>query len=253
MPQGEIPRPPRTRQSPQRGPRCRRAGSPLDIARHGTGPIKVNGALRKSRVDRRRLELALIDEVVDEGFEGASVEAVCERAETNLEGFQSHFADIEDAYYEVLKALREDLVQHLLRAFAGQTKWRDQIRAVAYAMFDYIDEDRRRGNFMFVQIMVGGERAQRLRDEGTAAMAQMIDQGRNQLDNPDQLSRGTAEAIAGSIFQQIRGAVERDDPNARDLVPQLMYNVVLPYLGNEAAAEELALPPPSPPAERPAK
>jgi AcrR family transcriptional regulator len=213
----------------------------------------VNGALRKSRVDRRKLELALIDEVVEEGFAGASVEGVCQRAETDLEGFQNHFADLEDAAYEVFKALREDLLQRLLPAFAGQATWRDQIRAVAYAMFDYIDEDRRRGNFMFVQIMVGGERAQRLRDQGTAAMAQMIDQGRNQLDNPEQLSRGTAEAIAGSIFQQIRGAVERDDANARDLVPQLMYNVVLPYLGSEAAGEELTLPPPSPAAERPAK
>ena len=204
----------------------------------------MNALLRRARVDRERLEAALVDEVVENGLARATVEGVCDRAETDRAGFESHFTDLEDAYYQVCKRFRDELIARVLPAFAGQSAWRDRIRAVAYAMFDYVDEDRTRGYFLFVEILAAGERAQRLRDEGTEVMIGLIDQGRNELEDPELLTPATAQAIAGSIYQQIRGAVERDDADAAGLVPKLMYNVVLPYVGPAEAQRELTMPRP---------
>src|SRR6476660_5022487 len=110
----------------------------------------MNALLRRPRVDREKVETALIDEVVDNGCADGTSDGVCDRAKASRAGFESHVAGLEDAYYQVVKRLRDELIAHVMVAFAAQSTWRDQIRAVAYAMFDWVDEDRRRGRFLFV-------------------------------------------------------------------------------------------------------
>jgi len=192
------------------------------------------------------LEEAIVDEILDRGYANATVAGVCRRAAVGREEFQSRFEDLEDGYCQVLERLRDEIIERLLAAFLTGSTWRERIRAVACAMFDFIEEDRRRARFMYIEVFAAGERAQTIREGGTAAMVELIDQGRQELEHPDRLSRATAEAIAGSVFRQIRAAIERDDPRANDLMPQLMYSVVLPYLGAEEALRELEIPPPQP-------
>ena len=126
-------------------------------------------------------------------------------------------------------------------AFASEEVWRDQIRAAAYAIFDLVAEDRRFARFLFVDTLAAGERVTLLREEGLVAFSQVIDLGRNELEDPDSVSSTTAVAIAGTVYNQIRVAIQAD-ALTEDLVPKLLYNVVLPYLGSEAAEEELRLP-----------
>jgi AcrR family transcriptional regulator len=194
-----------------------------------------------AELERDAIEAALIDEVVEMRYSSATIEGVCRRADVGREQFIRHFADLEDGYCEVLEALCAQIFGRLLAAFDGQETWRDQIRATGYAIYDYFDEDRERGRFMMVEVFLAGERAQRIRDEALAVLIDLIDQGRKELCNPGRLSRATAAALGGSIFHQVRGALERDDPDAEDLVPQLMYNVIQPYLGVEEARQELAM------------
>jgi hypothetical protein len=50
--------------------------------------------------------------------------------------------------------------------------------------------------------------------------------------------------VVGGIFSQIMIVVSRGEEVRQEAVPQMMYAVVLPYLGHEAALEELNIPPP---------
>ena len=193
--------------------------------------------------ERSRLEQALFDEVVDAGYANASIDRICRRADLPREAFERQFEDLEDAYCAVIDIERHRLLERLLPAFASATTWRAQMRAVSYAMLDFIEEDRSWGRFMFVEVFAAGDRAQLIREEGVQVMAGLIDQGRRELDNDCGLSRATAEAIAGSIFNQIRGALEADIP-ALELTPHLMFNVIVPYLGTKIALEESKIPPP---------
>lgn len=196
---------------------------------------------RHAELERAAIEAALIDEVVERGYLSATLEGVCRRADVGGEQFNRHFADLEDGYCEVLEALYAQIFERLLTAFDGQETWREQIRATGYAIFDYFDEDRGRGRFMVVEVFLAGERAQLIRDEALAVLVELIDRGREELVEPGRLSRATAAALGGSIFHQVRGALERDDPDAEDLVPQLLYCVIQPYLGVEEARQELAI------------
>jgi AcrR family transcriptional regulator len=193
----------------------------------------------RRRMDRARIERALLDEVVENGYSAATVDGVCARAGAEREDFNLYFTDLQDGYCQLLEALDAEIFEQLLAAFDGQETWCDQVRAAAYAIFDFFDEDRWRGRFMMVEGFFAGERAQQIRDRSLGMLVELVDQGRQQLDDPEQLSRATAEAIAGSTFHQIRCALEHEDTAPGDLLPQLMYSVIQPYLGVEKACREL--------------
>lgn len=197
-----------------------------------------------NRRNRSILEEAIVDEVVIRGFRGATVDGICARAGLTARDYHRHFVDLEDGYCQTLDRLRQDIFEHLLPAFAAATPtWRDQMRAVSHALLDYVEDDRRRAWFMVVESAHAGDRAQVIVEEAVTTVTELVDQGRQELDDPERLSRATAEAITGGVFAQIRVAVEADLPNAFELTPQLMFNVVQPYLGPEEALRELEIEP----------
>lgn len=66
----------------------------------------------------------------------------------------------------------------------------------------------------------------------------------------DSIPAFTAEGVIGSIGEMLTKRLQRPGFDPYDLVPELMALAVRPYLGEEAAARELEIPPP-PRAERP--
>lgn len=89
-----------------------------------------------------------------------------------------------------------------------------------------------------------GERPVRPVEEEVEGLIALIDEGRAEPASPSNLTRVTAEALGGAIFHQLWLASRAQAPPASELVPMLMYTVVLPYAGADRAAEELRVPPP---------
>src|SRR6478672_4545704 len=78
------------------------------------------------------------------------------------------------------------------------------------------------------------------RDMTMRVIASLIDAGRREMDDPESVPHTTAEALAGSAYGQLYAKVVRGDADDLPaLVPQLMSAAVMPYLGVEAALEEL--------------
>lgn len=119
--------------------------------------------------------------------------------------------------------------------FAGATlsaptvaaAWRDRVRLAAYALY------RRPGGHPVLPI-----------EEEVEGLADLIDEGRVEPDAPASLTRVTAEALGGAIVHDLCLAARTGAPSESELVPTLMYMAVLPYMGADAAAEELRIPPP---------
>lgn len=198
-------------------------------------------------VDRQRILDALVDVCVERGYREASVALVAERAGLTEDAFEQHFTDLEDCFATYTLEGREAFFVAVGAALVDKSEWRDQIRAAAYAMLHFWQEDERRARMMLIEVLSAGPRAQLIRDEGMELMFDLLDQGRSAMADPEMLSRTTAEAVGGAIFNQMHLALERGDlsrDRGDELVPQLMYTVVLPYLGTEAALEELEMPPP---------
>jgi AcrR family transcriptional regulator len=194
--------------------------------------------------DLLALRRALIEEVDERGYPRVTIAGVCLRAGVPPERFAEHFRDLDEACCDVFSALMGEASERLLPAFAAHERWPDRIRAVAYALFTFVDEDRARGRFLATALLSAGERAATLRDESLGLLTDLIDLGRHEMDHPDRLTRTTAEAIAGTTYRAVRLALENDDLDALKLLPSLMYSIVLPYAGAAAALKELTLIPP---------
>ena len=75
----------------------------------------------------------------------------------------------------------------------------------------------------------------------------MIDAGRRELDDPESMGRSAAEGVFGSIYEALvkEQQAGKGTEAAYEFVPELMYIAVRPYLGHDAAREELSIPAPA--------
>jgi hypothetical protein len=94
-------------------------------------------------------------------------------------------------------------------------------------------------------VLNAGELAQAHRDLAIATQVEWVDSGRHELSDPDSLSSATAEHIVGAINEMlIRKTRSGEILQGAQVLRDLMFIAVRPYLGEEAAREELAIPPP---------
>ena len=108
----------------------------------------------------------------------------------------------------------------------------------------FLQEDALRARFLVVAVNGAGSRAQARRDRVLQGLADMIDAGRAELEEPESVSRHTAEMVSGAIYGTILakvrgGAVERSE----EFLPELVYLAMTPYLGARAAEDELLVQP----------
>jgi hypothetical protein len=129
------------------------------------------------------------------------------------------------------------------RAFAAQQSWEDQLRAVAYELLRFLREDEARARLMVIEVLDSTPKAIAVREHGMEALTELIDLGRQQLDEPDSLPRSIAPVAAGTIYNRLHVGVETGvETLTPELVRELMFTAVLPYLGIEAALAELDAP-----------
>jgi AcrR family transcriptional regulator len=204
---------------------------------------------RNERDERDRIHEALIDLCFERGFHNLELWALFDRAHLDRAAFDRHFEDLEDCFFKVFEAEVDRYRREYAPTGEEFADWRERIRATLYALFRFLAADRRRARFIVVDSRVAGERTRLFVDRLIESLFDLIDEGRAELENPDSLSRATAEAVGGGILNQVYAAVARPIrlPDEHELVPELMYCVVLPYSGLDAALEELYIPPPPTP------
>ncbi|HEX6602586.1 MAG TPA: TetR/AcrR family transcriptional regulator [Solirubrobacterales bacterium] len=188
----------------------------------------------------------MIDVVLAHGNEGATVEAVIDRAGVDEDTFAQHFDSIQDCILDAYWAHTNEFTVLVQAAFDREAVWRDSLRAAAYAAARYMRDNPRIVRFGTLQLFQAGPMAQAARESHLHRMVDLLDRGRQELDDPSSLSRGVAEGIFGSIYELVVRDLQsgRGTRAATDFVPEMMYLAVRPYLGQEAALEELSIPPP---------
>jgi AcrR family transcriptional regulator len=185
--------------------------------------------------------------VVENGFEATSVDAVLARAEVGRAEFERRFTDLRDCYMQIYIANMDDFNAVVFGAASGDGPWQDRLRAAAYTAARYIQARPVQTRFDMIQMLEVGELAQAYRDRMLGQIVDLIDEGRQELEDPQSMSRDVAEGIFGSIYQSLLKELHgRSEPvPVERFVPQLMYIAVRPYLGHDVACEELRLPAPS--------
>jgi AcrR family transcriptional regulator len=197
--------------------------------------------------EEARLREALLDLCVERGYPNLRLEDVLERAEVEPDAFHRCFADLDACFAAVLGQVYAEFFERAQEAVAGQVGWRDRMRATAYALLRFLRADERVARMAAVEAQHAGEGAQRLFVETFNRLVDLIDEGSAEASGPDSPSRATALGVGGVLFARIQEAVAEGELGlGEEEIPELMYAAVFPYLGAEAADEELHIPPPAP-------
>jgi AcrR family transcriptional regulator len=203
---------------------------------------------------RARIAAALVDLCAERGYRETTLAALLDRAEVDAVAFGERFGSIEDCFCLTYQEFALEFFRRASLAFAAAPGWREQIRAVAYELLDFFKDDPARAEFILIEVLYVGPRAQLIRDQSMQMLYAFIDLGRQQLDDPNSVSRELAATLGGGIYSRIRMQLSEDRANPQNwerIVPELMYSVIEPYLGSAAALEELSMPRPQRPAPRP--
>jgi AcrR family transcriptional regulator len=192
-----------------------------------------------------RLREALLDLCAERGYANLELQDLLERAGVERADFDREYADIDACFAAVLGQVYADFFVRAQAAVEGQSGWRDRMRATAYALLRYLRADERVARLAAVEAQHAGEGAQLLFLETFNRLVDLIDEGSAEATGPDSPSRATALGVGGVVFARIQEAVAEGELGlGEEEIPQLMYAAVFPYLGAEAAEEELRTPAP---------
>ena len=192
-----------------------------------------------------RIRRSVVDLVVERGYADTTIGAIVERAGVERADFDQRAAGKDDCCLRVYEAQLADIDQLVVGAYLRQETWRDRLRAAVHAGASYVSDNPREVLFAELQMREGPEMAQARHEAYLQRLVDLVDAGRAELDSPDSLSRSVAEYMLGAVYTIMLERLRKGGARAaRTVVPELMYIAVRPYVGHEAAVEELHVPPP---------
>jgi AcrR family transcriptional regulator len=196
--------------------------------------------------EAHRLREALLDLCAERGYANLELALLLERAGLDQASFHRHYADLDACFAAVLGEIYDEFFAAAQRAVVDQRGWRDRMRATAYGLLRFLRADERVARLAAVEVQYAGDDAQRLFLETFNRLVNLLDEGASEADGPESPGLATAIGIGGVVFARIQQAVAEGELGlGEEEIPELMYAAVLPYLGAEAAEEELHIPPPS--------
>ncbi len=198
-----------------------------------------------AEAEAQRLREALLDLCGERGYEKLKLKHLLERAEVDKAAFHRHYADLDTCFAAVLGEIYAEFFARATEAVAGESGWRDRMRATAYALLRYLRRDERVARLAAVEVQYAGKRAQEQFQETFSRLVNLLDEGSSEADGPESPGLATAIGVGGVVFARIQQAVAEGELGlGEEEIPELMYAAVFPYLGAEAAEEELHIPPP---------
>ena len=192
----------------------------------------------------QRLREALLDLCTERGYKKLKLKHLLERAGMDKADFERHYADLDTCFAAVLGEIYDEFFALAQAAVAEQSGWRDRMRATAYALLRFLRRDERVARLAAVEVQYAGKRAQELFLETFNRLVNLLDEGSSEADGPESHGLATAIGVGGVVFARIQEAVAEGELGlGEEEIPELMYAAVFPYLGAEAAEEELRIPP----------
>jgi AcrR family transcriptional regulator len=190
--------------------------------------------------ERERIRAAMRSLVAERGYRETTLADLLTRADVDEAAFERHYPDLEACFAEIWEEYVTEFIDVTGLGFYSNEDWREGMRAAAWGFCRFIQADEDRARFFLIEFNYAGEAVHARRDVVMRAYAVLIDRGNEARTAPEPVPRVQADAIIGAIWE---GAVIRVLNGEFDqfpaAIPQGLFLTVLPYLGLEAAQEEM--------------
>lgn len=194
------------------------------------------------RSEKERLLEAMLRVAAAKGYEATTVTDVIEVAGVSREAFDSLFEDKEACFLEAYDAVFDVLIAHMTSAFeaAAGEPWPERVTAALSALVGLLSIEAGIARLSMVEVTAAGDDARARYRAALARFTPFLEEGRDYATGGEDLPADTARfAIGGAtsmIFDEIRAG---RGPELRRILPDLVFAVLMPYLGPEAAEDEM--------------
>jgi len=195
-------------------------------------------------IQRERLIVAMLNAASELGYLGTNVQDVIDRAGISRPTFYEHFSNKEDCFLAAFDTSAERLrVRVEGAARKGGDVWRDRVRLGLEALLGFISREPDTARTIIVEARAASAEAVKRRVELMDGFAHCLQAGAEELLPDSDLQTGTtASGIIGGVESIIYSRLcKQEYDQLETLLPSLMYFVVLPYEGHQAASEVLAV------------
>jgi AcrR family transcriptional regulator len=195
-------------------------------------------------IQRERLIVAMLNAVAELGYLGTNVQDVIDRAGVSRPTFYEHFANKDDCFLAAFDTSADRLRKKIDAAVRkGGDIWRDRVRYGLEALLRFATHEPATARTMVVEARAASAAAVRRRVELLDEFGRCLDeQARELLPTPPSQSPLTASGIVGGVESLLYSRLcKHEYDRLESLLPSLMYFVVLPYEGHEAAGEAFAV------------
>jgi AcrR family transcriptional regulator len=188
----------------------------------------------------QRILWATVRLVAEKGFDSVTVFDVVSRADVSRADFYELFESKDECLFAAYERVLDSLVDYVARAFEGDGPWPVRIRRAMEACLEACSAEPEVARMTTLDAPAARPEAQRRYRNALERFVPLFIQGREYAANavhlhPDleRMAVGGAETI---IFDEVV-AGRAQELTAR--LPDLLFTVLVPYLGPEAAAAEV--------------
>ncbi len=203
--------------------------------RHGLPPEVV------SRSQRDRLLEATMKIVAEKGYGATTVADLTKEAGISRTTFYDLFDDKEACFLAAYDDAVDALVRRISTAYEGEERWPDRARAGLRTLLEELAAEPAQARLALVDVAAAGPAAQRRFRAAVQRLTPFFDEGRDFAPGgrnlPANTSRMAAGAVVGLVSDELVAGRSDKLPS---LLSDVLFATLVPYLGPDAAAREVA-------------
>jgi AcrR family transcriptional regulator len=196
------------------------------------------------RPPRERILEAMLVASGELGFEQVAVRHVIERAQTSRATFYKHFDGSEDCFVQAYGDAGEWLYRRLVGAAKRRPTWREGVRAALAELLEFCATQPAIAKALLVEVHAAGGRALAQRRDLMERLSRALDGARREIPSRQAPPPVASDFIVGAIDTLLAAKLlDGDAARAPEMLPGLLHFIVMQYLGESAAWEEMAAAP----------
>lgn len=187
---------------------------------------------------RERLLAGVVRVTATKGYQASSVADILKEAGVGRETFYKHFKDKEDCFVTANDALVAELEAEVKEAYDQPGPWPQRVRLGLASMLEWFAGSPGVARAMMIEVGTVGPIASTRFRETFGRFTAQLDSGRELVDDAPDLPN-LAKIAGGAVFACVYEEVALGNAtNLPRLLPQLTFELLLPYIGEEAAGRE---------------
>jgi AcrR family transcriptional regulator len=190
------------------------------------------------RSQRERLLAAVVRVTTAKGYEATTVADVLAEAGVGRESFYELFADKRECMLAAHAILIDDLDRAVRNAYAQPGAWPDRFRWALAAALDWFAADPEASRFALVELIPAGTVSRERFRLVFARFVELLEDGIGAEGPRPELAQASDLAVSAALARIYEEILRERTERLPDLLPTLTFELLVPYIGEEAAREQ---------------